>query len=222
VLNGTKIFVTNGAVCGLAHMFCKLDPADPRSASVLMVEKERPGFSVGEVEDLSGMRANPVSSLFLEDCRVPTENMLGKPGQGLKIGLSALDTGRVGIAAQALGIAQASLEAAVRYSKERQQFKKPIASFQTIQNYLADMSTQTDAARLLLYRACALKDAGKPFSVEASMAKLACSAAAREVANWRCRFTAATAIARNTRWSAITATPRLPRYTRAPARCSAW
>jgi butyryl-CoA dehydrogenase len=183
VLNGTKIFVTNGAVCGLAHMFCKLDPADPRSASVLMVEKERPGFSVGEVEDLSGMRANPVSSLFLEDCRVPAENMLGKPGQGLKIGLSALDTGRVGIAAQALGIAQASLEAAVRYSKERQQFKKPIASFQTIQNYLADMSTQTDAARLLLYRACALKDAGKPFSVEASMAKLACSAAAREVAN---------------------------------------
>lgn len=183
VVNGTKIFVTNGAVCGLAHIFAKTDPADPRSAAVLMVEKERPGFSVGEVEDLSGMRANPVSSLFLEDCRVPTDNMLGKPGQGLKIGLSALDTGRVGIAAQALGIAQASLEAATRYSKERQQFKKPIASFQTIQNYLADMSTQTDAARLLLYRACALRDAGKPFSVEASMAKLYCSAAAREVAN---------------------------------------
>ncbi len=183
VIEGTKIFVTNGAVCGLAHIFAKTDPGDPRSAAVLMVEKERAGFSVGEIEDLSGMRSNPVSSIFLANCRVPAENLLGKPGQGLKIGLSALDTGRIGIAAQALGIAQAALESATRYAKERQQFNKPIASFQTIQNYLADMSTQTEAARLLLYRACALKDAGKPFSTEASMAKLYCSAAAREVAN---------------------------------------
>ncbi|KMY67955.1 acyl-CoA dehydrogenase [Desulfocarbo indianensis] len=183
LINGTKIFVTNGGVCGLAHIFAKTDPPDPRSAAVLMVEKERPGFSVGEIEDLSGMRANPVSSLFLEDCLVPRENMLGKPGQGLKIGLAALDVGRLGVAAQALGIAQAALEAGTRYAKERQQFNKPIASFQTIQNYLADMATQTDAARLLLYRACAQKDAGKPFATEASMAKLYCSAAAREVAN---------------------------------------
>lgn len=183
VINGTKIFVTNGAVCGLAHIFAKTDSTDPRSSAVLMVEKERDGFSVGEIEDLSGMRANPVSSLFLEECRVPADNMLGKPGHGLKIGLSALDTGRIGIAAQALGIAQAALEASTRYAKERQQFNKPIAAFQTIQNYLAEMATQTSAARLLLYRACALKDAGKPFSTEASMAKLYCSAAAREVAN---------------------------------------
>ncbi len=184
VINGTKIFVTNGGVCGLALIFAVTDPADHRrAASVLAVEKERPGFSVGELEELAGMRCNPVSSLFLEDCRVPADNLLGRPGDGLKIGLKALDTGRLGIAAQALGIAQGAFEAAVKYAKERQQFHKPIASFQTIQNYLADMATDIDAARLLLYRACALKDAGQAFSTEASMAKLFCSRVAREVTN---------------------------------------
>jgi butyryl-CoA dehydrogenase len=184
VINGTKIFVTNGGVCGLAHIFAVTDPANPRrAASVLMVEKERPGFSVGEIEELTGMRCNPVSSLFLEDCRVPEANLLGRPGDGLKIGLSALDTGRLGIAAQALGLAQAALESALKYAKERQQFGKPIASFQTIQNYLADMATEVDAARLLLYRACAGKDAGRPFGAQAAMAKLYCSRVAREVTN---------------------------------------
>lgn len=182
LVNGTKVFVTNGGVCGLALIFAITDPDNPRSgASVFMVEKGTAGFSVGELEDLCGMRANPVSSLFLEDVRLPKSHMLGHPGDGLKIGLSALDTGRIGIGAQALGIAQAAFEAAVKYSKERQQFKKPISSFQTIQNYLADMATEIDAARLLLYRACAFKDAGQPFGAEAAMAKLYCSTTATKV-----------------------------------------
>jgi butyryl-CoA dehydrogenase len=184
VVNGTKVFVTNGGVCGLALIFAINDPDNPRSgASVFMVEKNMPGFAVGELEDLCGMRANPVSSLFLEDVRLPETHLLGRLGDGLKIGLSALDTGRIGIAAQALGIAQAAFEAAVKYSKERQQFKKPISSFQTIQNYLADMATEIDAARLLLYRACAFKDAGQPFGAEAAMAKLYCSTTATRVTN---------------------------------------
>jgi butyryl-CoA dehydrogenase len=182
VINGTKIFVTNGAVCGAPLIFAVTNPkSTKKGASVFIVEKTTPGFAVGEIEDLCGMRANPVSSLFLEDCRVPEENLLGGVGDGLKIGLITLDTGRLGIAAQALGIAQAAFEAAVRYSKERQQFKQAISSFQTIQNMLADMATEIDAGRLLLYRACALKDAGSPFSAEAAMAKLYCSTLATRV-----------------------------------------
>ena len=184
IINGTKVFVTNGGVCGLALIFAVTETENRAKApSVIVVEKETPGFSVGELEDLCGMRANPVSSLFLEDVRVSENNLLGHIGDGIKIGLSALDTGRIGIAAQALGIAQAAFEASVKYSKERQQFKKPIASFQTIQNYLADMATEIDAARLLLYRACALKDAGLPFGTEAAMAKLFCSTTATRVTN---------------------------------------
>jgi butyryl-CoA dehydrogenase len=184
VINGTKIFVTNGGVCDLALIFAVADFNNPRkSSSVFMVQKGQPGFLVGEIEDLCGMRANPVSSLFLEDCRVPKDHLLGKIGDGLKIGFAGLDTGRIGIAAQALGIAQAAFDASVKYSKERQQFNQPIASFQTIQNYLADMATEIDAARLLVYRACAVKDAGQPFGAEAAMAKLYCSTMATRVTN---------------------------------------
>jgi butyryl-CoA dehydrogenase len=184
VVNGTKVFVTNGGVCDLALVFAVMDLEDRRGgAGVFIVEKGMPGFSVGELEDMCGMRANPVSSLFFEDVRLPAGHMLGRPGEGLKIGLSALDTGRIGIGAQALGIAQAAFEAAVKYSKERQQFRKPISSFQTIQNYIADMATEIDAARLLLYRACAFKDAGRPYGAEAAMAKLYCSTVASRVAN---------------------------------------
>jgi butyryl-CoA dehydrogenase len=119
-----------------------MDLGDRRSAAgVFIVEKNMPGFFVGEREDMCGMRANPVSSLFFEDVRVPQSHLLGQPGDGLKIGLITLDTGRIGVGAQALGVAQAAFEAAVKYSKERQQFRKPISSFQTIQNYLADMAT---------------------------------------------------------------------------------
>ncbi len=180
VINGTKIFVTNGGVCGTVLVFA-VTKGPRASANVLVVEKTSPGFLVGEIEDLCGMRANPVSSLFFEDCRVPKDHLLGKPGQGIKIGLTALDTGRIGVAAQALGIAQAAFEASVSYAKERQQFNKPISKFQTVQNYLADMATAIEGSRLLLYRAAAVKDSGRGFSAEASMAKLSCSATARTV-----------------------------------------
>jgi butyryl-CoA dehydrogenase len=182
IINGTKIFVTNGGICGLALIFAltSTDPVRPLT-SVFIVENGFPGFMRGELENLCGMRANPVSSLFLEDCRVPEGNILGKNGDGLKIGLATLDNGRIGVAAQALGIAQGALEAAVRYAKERQQFKKPIATQQTIQNYIADMVTEVAAARLLLYRACTLKDEGANFGAASAMAKLYCSRVAANV-----------------------------------------
>lgn len=184
VINGTKIFVTNGGICGYALIFATMtDKTGRPTTSVFIVEKGMPGFSVGEIEDLCGMRANPVSSLFLEDCKVPFENCLGRSVSGTKVALTALDTGRIGIASQALGIAQGAFEAAIKYAKERQQFRKPIASFQTIQNYLADMATEIDASRLLLYRACALKDQKKPFGTEAAMAKLYCSKVATRTTN---------------------------------------
>ncbi len=182
IINGTKIFVTNGGVCGTILVFAVTNSLEKKNAaSVFIVENDRPGFVVGEIEDLCGMRANPVSSLFFEDCKVPKENLLGKIGDGIKIGLNALDTGRIGVAAQALGIAQAAYEDSISYAKERQQFNKPISKFQTIQNYLADMATSIDASRLLLYRAAALKDSNKPFSAQASMAKLHCSTTAKNV-----------------------------------------
>jgi butyryl-CoA dehydrogenase len=181
LVNGTKIFVTNGGICGCALIFAATPDIDGLPAtSVFVIEKGTPGFSVGEIEDLCGMRANPVSSLFLENCRVSRENLLGEKVNGTRIALTTLDSGRLGIAAQALGIAQGAFEAAVRYAKERQQFRKPIAGFQTIQNYLADMATDIDAARLLLYRACVFKDEGRPFGTEAAMAKLTCSRVATQ------------------------------------------
>ncbi len=182
ILNGTKIFVTNGGICDLSLIFALTNADQTRlQSSVFIVESGFPGFLRGELEDLCGMRANPVSSLFLEDCRVPEKNLLGKLGDGMKIGLTTLDNGRIGVAAQALGIAQGAYEAAVKYAKERQQFKKPIASLQTIQNYIADMATEQAAARLLLYRACSLKDEGSPFGCEAAMAKLYCSQVASKI-----------------------------------------
>ncbi len=182
VINGTKIFVTNGGVCGTALVFASLQTPNKRpSPSLFVVQNDFKGFSVGELEDLCGMRANPVSSLFFEDCRVPEDNILGKPGQGFKIGLATLDTGRIGVAAQALGIAQAAFESSVSYAKARHQFNKPLSKFQTIENYLADMATMIDASRMLVFRAAALKDGNRPFSAQAAMAKLHCSQTARDV-----------------------------------------
>jgi butyryl-CoA dehydrogenase len=184
IVNGTKIFVTNGGICDLALIFAVSGSDTGRPlTSVFIVESSFPGFLRGEVENLCGMRANPVSSLFLEDCRVPEANLLGRNGDGLKIALITLDNGRIGVAAQALGIAQGALEAAIKYAKERQQFKKPIATQQTIQNYIADMVTEVTAARLLLYRACELKDKGEPFGAAAAMAKLYCSKVAAGVSS---------------------------------------
>jgi len=173
VVNANKVFVTNGGVADICLFFVRTDPAaGSRGISVIVAERGTSGFVVGELEDLCGVRANPVCSIRLNDCRIPVENILGKEGMGLRIGLAALDTGRTGIAAQAVGIARAALEASVQYAKERRQFKVPLAKHQTIQTMIADMATQVDAARLMVYRAALMQDQGRPVSRESAMAKL--------------------------------------------------
>ncbi len=173
LVNANKVFVTNGGVADICLIFARTDPsAGPRGISVVVAERGTPGFVVGDLEDLSGMRANPVSSIRLYDCRVPKDNLLGKTGIGLKIGLAALDTGRVGIAAQALGIAQAALEESILYANQRQQFGVPLARHQAIQTMIADMATQVDAARMMVYRAAWMKDQKQPVTKAAAQAKL--------------------------------------------------
>lgn len=182
VVNANKVFVTNGGIADICLIFCRTDPAaGRRGISVVVAERGAAGFVVGDLEDLCGMRANPVCSIRLYDCRVPRENLLAREGMGLKIGLAALDTGRMGIGAQAVGIAQAALEEGVRYARQRQQFGVPIQRHQAIQTMIADMATQVDAARLMVYRAAALKDKHLPFSKESAMAKLFASEAATRV-----------------------------------------
>lgn len=184
IVNANKVMVTNGGVADTRLIFTKTDPsAGPRGISVVVVERGMPGFEVGDLEDLTGNRANPVSSIRLYDCKVPVENLLSKEGMGMKIGLAALDIGRIGIAAQALGIAQASMEEGIRYSMQRRQFGVPISRHQSIQNMIADMATNVETARLLVYRAAAKKDSGMPFSKESAMAKLYASEAASKVAD---------------------------------------
>lgn len=182
VVNANKVFVTNGGIADICLVFCRTDPAaGRRGISVVVAERGTAGFVAGDLEDLCGMRANPVCSIRLSDCPVPRENLLAREGMGLKIGLAALDTGRMGIGAQAVGIAQAALEEAVRYARQRQQFGVPIQRHQAIQTMIADMATQVDAARLMVYRAAALKDKSLPFSKESAMAKLFASEAATRV-----------------------------------------
>ena len=182
VLNANKVFVTNGGVADVCLIFARTDPAaGRRGISVVVAERGVPGFVVGDLEDLCGMRANPVSSIRLYDCRVPRDHLLGKAGQGLQIGLAALDTGRLGIAAQAVGIAQAALEEAVQYARQRRTFGAPLENHQAVQMMIADMATQVQAARLLVYRAAELKDRQEPFSQESAMAKLFASEAACRV-----------------------------------------
>ncbi|MBF0378800.1 MAG: acyl-CoA dehydrogenase family protein [Desulfamplus sp.] len=184
IVNANKVFVTNGGVAETFLIFVRTNPsAGPKGISVIIAEKGSAGFIVGERENLSGMRANPVSSIRLSDCKIHASNLLAKEGQGLKIGLAALDTGRIGIAAQAVGIAQGSLEEGIKYAKERIQFNVPISKHQSIQNMIADMGTQVESARLMVYRAALLKDMGKPFSKEAAMAKLMASETASRVAD---------------------------------------
>jgi len=173
VVNANKAFVTNGGVADICLIFARTDPnAGRRGISVVVAERGTPGFVVGDVEDLCGMRSNPVSSIRLYDCKVPAENLIGKEGMGLQIGLVALDTGRIGIAAQAVGIAQAALEESTRYANQRQQFGVSIGQHQSVQAMLADMATQVEAARLMVYRAAILRDQGKSFSQASAMAKL--------------------------------------------------
>lgn len=173
VVNANKVFVTNGGIADVCLIFARTDPEKgPRGISVIVAERGMQGFVVGDLEDLTGMRANPVSSIRLYDCRVPAENLLGREGQGLGIGLTTLDTGRIGIAAQAVGIAQGALEEAARYAGQRLQFGKPISRHQSIQNMLADMATDVEAARLLVNQAAQLRDSGEKFSQASAMAKL--------------------------------------------------
>jgi butyryl-CoA dehydrogenase len=181
-VNANKVFVTNGAVADVCLLFVRTGTTGGKEdISVVVAERGTPGFAVGDLEDLCGMRANPVSSIRLCDCRVPAFNLLGRPGMGLQIGLAALDTGRVGIAAQALGIAQAALDESLRYARQRRQFGQPLARHQAIQMMIADMATRVDAARLMVYRAAALRDDGRPFGTQAAMAKLFASETATAV-----------------------------------------
>jgi len=179
VINGTKIFVTSGAKADVVLLFASTDKTlKAKGLTAFLVEKGMPGFKIGKKENKMGIRASDTSELIFEDCKVPKANMLGQPGQGFKIAMRTLDGGRIGIAAQAVGIAQACLEAAVKYSKERKQFGKPICEFQAIQWMLADMAVEVDAARFLTLRAAYTKDKGVSYSKEAAMAKLFASGTA--------------------------------------------
>jgi alkylation response protein AidB-like acyl-CoA dehydrogenase len=182
VVNANKVFVTNGGVADICLIFARTDPnAGRRGISVIVAERGIPGFVIGDVEDLCGMRANPVTSIRLYDSTIPAENLLGKEGMGLAIGLKALDTGRIGIAAQAVGIAQAAFEESARYANQRRQFGVSIGHHQSIQAMLATMATELEAARLMVYRAALLRDQGKDFSQASAMAKLYASEASSRI-----------------------------------------
>ena len=173
IINGDKTFITSGPKAGIIIVFAVTDKnAGSRGISAFIVENTMKGFKVGSIFDKMGINANLVSELIFEEMEVPKENLLGKEGEGFKIALSALDGGRIGIAAQAVGIAQAALDESIAYSKQREQFGKPIAKFQAIQWMIADMATQIEAARYLVYNAAYTKDKGGRFSKEAAMAKL--------------------------------------------------
>jgi butyryl-CoA dehydrogenase len=182
VLNGNKVFVTNGGVSGVNLIFGRVLPDHKgKNFAVFIVESHRKGLEKGPSEDLMGMRGNPVCPISLNDCRIPVENRLGGEGEGLKIALSALNGGRIGIAAQALGIAQGALDVSIRYAEERHQFGRPISGFGAIQGFLADMGTSVEASRLLVYRASDLRDKGLEHASASAMAKLFASEAAVEV-----------------------------------------
>jgi alkylation response protein AidB-like acyl-CoA dehydrogenase len=173
VVNGTKAWITNGGVADAAVVYVKTQPEKiEKGITALVIEKGTPGFSVGKEEKKLGVHATACTELSFVDCEVPVANRLGEEGEGYKIALSMLDGGRVGIASQALGIAQGAFEAALSYSQQRQAFGHPIAEFQAIQFMLADMATEIEAARLLARRAAWKQDSGARFSMEASIAKL--------------------------------------------------
>jgi len=173
VLNGSKNFITNATFAETTVALAITDrAAGSHGISAFIIERGTKGFSVARKENKVGMRASDTASLVFDDCFVPNSNLMGAPGQGFIQAMKVLDGGRISIAALAVGIAQGAYEAALKYSRERHQFGRPIAEFQAIQFKLADMATQVDAARLLTYRAAAMKDAGKPTTKESSMAKL--------------------------------------------------
>jgi butyryl-CoA dehydrogenase len=184
LLNGTKMFITNGAEAEVAVVFATVDKSlGHRGITAFIVEKDMPGFSVGKEENKLGIRGSSTVELVFENCQIPAANMLGEKGRGLRVALEAIDSSRVTVAAQALGIAQAAFEDSLVYAKERRQFGQLIADFQAIQWMLADMATYIDAARLLTYRAAWLKDHDMPFIKEAAMAKVYAAETSRMVTN---------------------------------------
>ena len=173
ILNGTKIFITNGGIADIYIVFALTNPEEKhRGTTAFIVEKDFEGFSVGKKEEKLGIRSSPTTEIIFEDCKVPKENVLGEVGEGFKIGMMTLDGGRNGIAAQAVGIAQGALDAAVAYAKERKQFGKPIAANQGVSFKLADMATSIEASRLLTYQAAWLESKGYPYGKESAMSKL--------------------------------------------------
>jgi alkylation response protein AidB-like acyl-CoA dehydrogenase len=184
VLNGSKRFITNAGVAGTYIVTAVTDrEQDSGKISAFIVEAGTPGFSIGRMEEKMGLHASNTGELIFTDARIPAENLLGGEGEGDKLFLKTLDGGRIGIAAMALGLAQAAYEAASAYAKDRRQFGRPIGEFQGVAFMIADMATRIDAARLMTYRAAWLKDSAKPYTTEAAMAKLFASEVARDVTN---------------------------------------
>jgi alkylation response protein AidB-like acyl-CoA dehydrogenase len=182
ILNGRKLWITNGNEADIFLIFATINPeAGYRGVTAFVVERGCSGFTVGKKEDKLGIRASSTCELIIEDCRVPKAQILGEPGKGYKVAIETLNEGRIGIGAQMIGIAKGALGLAVKYTKERRQFGKAIAEFQLVQGQLARMATEVEAARLLVYNAARLRDAGKPFLTEAAMAKLYSSEVAERV-----------------------------------------
>ncbi len=183
ILNGTKIFITNAGEADIYVVFARTDKEAQKhhGISAFIVEKGTPGFSFGKKEKKMGIRSSPTMELVFENCRIPVDNLLGEEGKGFKVAMKTLDGGRIGIASQALGIAQGALDATVAYVTQREQFNKPIGTFQGVQFQLADMATQIEAARLLIYNAAYRASAGLSYSQESAMAKLFASETAMKV-----------------------------------------
>lgn len=184
VINGVKQFITTGKHAEVAIVFAVTDKeAGKKGISCFLVPTATPGYQVARLEEKMGQKASDTAQILFDNCRVPASAMLGTEGEGYKIALSNLEAGRIGIAAQSVGMARAALEAALRYAKERETFGKPIIQHQAVNFRLADMATQVDAARLMVWRAAQLKDAGRPCLTEASMAKMFASEVAEKVAS---------------------------------------
>ncbi len=184
VITGRKLWITNAAEAGIYFLFANANPdAGHRGITCFIVERNFPGFQVGKKEDKLGIRASSTCELILDDCRVPAENVLGEIGKGYKIAIQTLNEGRIAIGAQMTGLAQGALDHAIAYAKERRQFGKPIADFQAVQFELAEMATDVEASRLLVYNGARLRDAGLPFVTEAAMAKYFASQVAENVAS---------------------------------------
>lgn len=181
ILNGTKLWTTQGNVADTVIVFARTGDTGAGSVSAFIVEKDTPGFRFGKIEKKMGMSISPTCEMILEDVKVPARNLVGSEGIGFKIAMSALDSGRITIGATAVGLSRAALEYSTQYARERKQFGKPIADFQGIQFMLADMYASLEASRLLVHRAACLKDAGLPFTKEASAAKLFSTDAAMKI-----------------------------------------